>query len=224
MNKNIEVIAIDLIDTLVERGDDLFVKQCANLLLQNNIEVSASEFYKVFRKRYLEYSLGNYKSDEEFIGVVFAHFDSKYDFNLLLDPIMNIRMECYKPFWDSDEFLDLAHRRFRIILSSNFVDTWARRILSQNRWTKYFSDFVISSSCNYRKPSKFFFQKIIEAAGTEPNKILFVGDSLVNDVYGASLLKIPCLLLQRDKSNFVDNAETVNSLSDLSVNLYLTKK
>src|SRR5215467_15829126 len=84
-------------------------------------------------------------------------------------------------------------------MSSNYVAEWARRLLANSHWEKYFQSLVLSSDCRFRKPSRHFFLELLRVSGvTSPDEILVIGDSLVNDVYGAACAGLPAVLVDRN--------------------------
>ena len=66
----IKVIAIDLVDTLVQHGISTFLSVATNFLAGLGRHVDILSFRQLFRERFLEYTLGNYRGDEEFLAVL----------------------------------------------------------------------------------------------------------------------------------------------------------
>lgn len=218
---NTTVLAIDLIDTLVDRGEDLFAQRSSDYLRGRGIIISPSAFHGYFRKRYLEYSLGNFVDDEEFLGSVFMHFlKSNQDWTPFVEPIIEMRIECSFPFLDAQRFLDAASKNYSLYLASNFVNSWVNRILEKNDWQGFFKGKIVSSECRYRKPASNFFQEVINASNAKPSNVLFIGDSRVNDYWGATKFGMSCYLIDRKNSfprTTVENLVVINSLDDLII-------
>ena len=107
-----------------------------------------------------------------------------------------------------------------MILSSNYVGQWARRMLANNHWEEYFQALVVSSECRFRKPSHQFFCELLKVSEvTSADEILVIGDSLTNDVYGAARAGLPAVLIDRNtearEREFPATVLSVQSLDEL---------
>jgi FMN phosphatase YigB (HAD superfamily) len=110
-----------------------------------------------------------------------------------------MRVGCSPPFEDARPFLEEASSSCKLVLASNHVGGLARRTVATHNWEKYFAASVISSDCGFRKPSRRFFRELLRVSGVaSPSEVLCIGDSLVNDVYGATSSGLKAVLLTRD--------------------------
>lgn len=211
-----EVLAIDLSNTLVhELGDTCFIAM-VNVLANHGIDQSHSDFKKLFRRRYIEYSLGNYSNDYEFYE---SFLNQSPDTNIYdITDELNILINEYSiPFDESAEFLRMASKKHRLVLSSNFVNGWAKRILETNNWGSYFESLCISSEVRFRKPSRHYFTHLIRLAKCKRERLLFIGDSIENDIVGSRISGINSVRVDRNKE-CVDEDSTnkvINNLLDL---------
>ena len=84
----------------------------------------------------------------------------------------------------------LRERGLRLGLVSNAVDPpWLlHRDLERYGVAGRLDAAVFSSEVGWRKPHPAIFERALAALGVEPERTLFVGDSLVNDVGGAQAL------------------------------------
>jgi len=193
----VKVLAVDLIGTLAKRVDMTFTDRASQHLAKNGYAITPAAFRGLFRKRYLEYSLGNYAGDGEFYSVLSADLSCEGCLPSL-EALTDIWLQCSPAFDDALPFLEQASRTHRLILSSNYVGDWARRLLAGNHWEKYFQALVVSSECRFRKPARQFFLELLKVSGVAyPNEILMIGDSLVNDVYGAVAAGLHAVLVDR---------------------------
>jgi len=219
----IKVLAVDLIGTLAKRVGMTFSGRASEHLAKNGYDVAPGRFRALYRKRYLEYTLGNYASDREFYSVLWADLSSEA-YQPWLETLTDISLQCSPPFDDAQPFLEQASRTHRLVLSSNYVGEWARCLLADNHWEKYFQGLVVSSECRFRKPSQHFFLELLKVSGvTSPDEILVIGDSLVNDVYGATCAGLQAVLLDRNKEfghcEFPETVRCVQSLDELTERL-----
>src|SRR5260370_36899424 len=193
----IKVLAVDLIGTLAKRVGATVADRGSQHLVKKGYDIAPARLRALYRKRYLEYSLGNYASDREFYSVLSADLSGEAC-QPWLETLTDIWLQCSPAFDDAQPFLEQASRTHRLILSSNYVAEWARRLLADNHWEEYFQGHVLSSECRFRKPSRQFFLEALKVSGvTSPDEILVIGDSLVNDVYGAACAGLHSVLVYR---------------------------
>ncbi len=89
---------------------------------------------------------------------------------------------------------ELSRRGYRIGLASNF-DARLRGVAAGLAELAPVRSLVISSEVGWRKPSAKFFERVISAAGGNPEEVLFVGDDPVNDGEGANAAGLKVCLL-----------------------------
>src|SRR5258708_18323883 len=215
----IKVRAVDLIGTLAKRGGRALVGRGSEHLAKNGCDIAHAKLRALYRKRYLEYSLGNYASDREFYSVLSADLSGE-TWQPWLETLTDIWLQCSPAFDDAQPFLEQASRTHRLILSSNYVGEWARRLLADNHWEEYFQGLILSSECRFTKPSRQFFLELLRVSGvTSPDEILVIGDSLVNDVYGAACAGLHAVLVDRNteasKHGLPETVPCVQSLDEL---------
>jgi FMN phosphatase YigB (HAD superfamily) len=214
----IKVLAVDLIGTLAKKAST-FALRGSQYAVKNGHVIAADRFRAHYRKRYLEHSMGNYTSDREFFSVLSADLFGGAS-EPWLEGITDIWIQCSPAFDDAQPFLEQASRTHRLILSSNYVGEWARRMLANNHWEEYFQALVISSECRFRKPSRHFFLELLKVSGgASPQEVLVIGDSLANDVYGATRAGLQAVLVERNaealESAFPKTVPSVQSLDEL---------
>jgi FMN phosphatase YigB (HAD superfamily) len=215
----IKVLAVDLIGTLGRKVGMTFAIQASEYLAKNGYDIAPARFRALYRKRYLEYSMGNYASDPEFYSVLSADLFGEA-WQPWLDALTDMWIQCSPAFDDAQPFLEQASRTHRLILSSNYVGEWARRMLANNHWQEYFRALVVSSECRFRKPSRQFFLELLRVSGvTSPDEVLVIGDSLTDDVYGAVRAGLHAVLMDRNtetrKREFPETVASVQSLDEL---------
>ena len=91
----------------------------------------------------------------------------------------------------------LRRRGMRLGLVSNATDL-ARKVLDNLDLSKYFEFMVLSDEVGVRKPSPEIFSIALKAAGTRPNRALYVGDKFSVDIVGASRAGMHAVLLDRE--------------------------
>lgn len=93
----------------------------------------------------------------------------------------------------ADLLRDLAAAH-RLALLSNFDDgATGRRILAEAGLLGAFEVVVISEEEGIRKPSRAIFERTCRRLRVEPGRCLYVGDTLVEDIEGATAAGLPAL-------------------------------
>src|SRR5215467_8173756 len=95
----IGVLAVDLMGTLANTADKTFTARGSQYLAENGYHISPARFRTLYRKRYLEYSMGNFASDPEFYSVLSADLGSSGP-QPWLEALTDIRVQCSPPFED----------------------------------------------------------------------------------------------------------------------------
>lgn len=94
---------------------------------------------------------------------------------------------------NAKECLETVSMRFPCYLATNAKDSNKDDIyktLNMVGIDKYITDIFNSKEIGFQKPSKEFFNIIINRLNLSPEEIAFVGDDLENDIYGASKVGI----------------------------------
>ena len=90
------------------------------------------------------------------------------------------------------EILSRLARSHRLALFSNFdYGPALRRKLERHGLDRILDPIVISAEIGYRKPGRIAFDLALEALRKPREAILFVGDSLIDDVAGAAAAGLP---------------------------------
>ena len=72
-----------------------------------------------------------------------------------------------------------------------------REALEQTDILKFFSPFVTSVSCGYRKPGPRIFEEVLSAWSVWPEHVVMIGDKLDRDIEGAKALGIRTIWFNR---------------------------
>lgn len=198
---DIKVLAVDYVDTLIQWDKIRFSTKASQLLATSGLDVSPSEILRYYQLRYIEYSLGNYRDDHEFFATVLAdigYFPTNSR-RSLTEKLSVLRRQCSYPFRETEVFLQKASAHYRLILSSNHVRSWAERTLRHHNWETRFDNLLISSDIGFRKPSARFFSRLLEISSVSKSEIIVIGDSPVNDVFGATRANLRAVLIERNR-------------------------
>jgi putative hydrolase of the HAD superfamily len=114
----------------------------------------------------------------------------------------------------------------KIVLITNFDHSpHIKKLIVQTGLEKYFDEVIISDEAGCKKPSPEIFNIALKKTGLKKEKVVYIGDNIVDDISGASSAGIkPVLITRNSKSNNVnhlcdDKAEksfqTIGSLSEI---------
>lgn len=99
------------------------------------------------------------------------------------------------------ELLEGLRRAHRLALLSNFDDgPTARRVLAEAGLDHLFEVTVISAEEGIRKPSREIFARACARLGAPPSACLYVGDTFVEDIEGATGAGLSALWISRDEA------------------------
>jgi putative hydrolase of the HAD superfamily len=91
---------------------------------------------------------------------------------------------------DVKSVLDELKPRFSLAVVSDGQSVWALPEMRATGLDGYFDPIVISSDHGYRKPDPRLFQAALDGVGAGPEEVLFVGNDMYRDVFGAGRLGI----------------------------------
>jgi putative hydrolase of the HAD superfamily len=114
---------------------------------------------------------------------------------------------------DAAATLQGLHRRGVVLgLASNY-DSRLRNVVGAMSGLKPFTHVVISAEVGWRKPAPEFFAAVCRRVGRPANRILFIGDDLVNDYQGADAAGLRALLFDpRGKELTLPRIESLQDL------------
>ncbi len=97
------------------------------------------------------------------------------------------------------EMLDILHGQMPLGLLTDAQSAWARPELHQVGILEYFDPVIVSGDYGYRKPDPRLFELIIDALGAPAENILFVGNDMHRDIYGARQAGMQTLMFDSDQ-------------------------
>jgi putative hydrolase of the HAD superfamily len=92
------------------------------------------------------------------------------------------RLELYP---DVKSVLDELKPRYSLAVVSDGQSVWALPEMRAMGLDSYFDPIVISSDYGFRKPDQRLFQAALHGIGAGPEEVLFVGNDMYHDIFGA---------------------------------------
>jgi HAD superfamily hydrolase (TIGR01549 family) len=87
---------------------------------------------------------------------------------------------------------------YRLGLLSNFDDAQCgREVLADTGVAQLFEAVIISAEVRLRKPDPRIFRRMLEILELAPNEVLYVGDTPLDDVWGAYQVGIPTVWISK---------------------------
>ena len=197
-----EYILFDVAGTLLYKPS--FFDKILVVLKANGYKITKEEF--IFKHKLLSETIKfPDRTDKDFYN--FFNEELLYSLgvlpnNILLDKIFTTCS--YLPWekFDDTEVLEQIKQPIGII--SNFNNTLRSKLDAS--FDISFRNIIVSEEIGISKPDIEFYKRALEIIDVDPNKILYVGDSVKLDLHPASLCGIDTLVIDRD--NFYPSLET----------------
>ena len=97
------------------------------------------------------------------------------------------------------EMLDALRGQIPMGLVTDAQSAYARAELHQAGILDYFDPIIVSGDYGYRKPDPRLFQLAIDALGAPAESILYVGNDMHRDIYGARQAGMQTLMFDPDQ-------------------------
>ncbi|MDB9822641.1 HAD family hydrolase [Deltaproteobacteria bacterium] len=196
---NITAIGFDLFNTLITVEPETLVEATDRLiqsLRQSGFSIEEEPFKKVYREIALELIARSKQDGRETHNSIWISATLE-NFGQTVPPddtkISEAVEHYFSAFYDNCQLipgtatmLDALKGRYSLGLLSNFTHgPAAREILDRTGLEPYFETILISGELGFRKPYPLVFEKLIKQLGTPKDQILYIGDDLDCDIYGA---------------------------------------
>lgn len=99
--------------------------------------------------------------------------------------ISRCRLQLYP---DVKDVLEELHARFRLSAVSDAQSVWALPEMRAVGIESFFNPVIISGDYGFRKPDKRIFKAALSAMKLEAENVLFVGNDMYRDIFGARQL------------------------------------
>ncbi|MBQ9775476.1 MAG: HAD family hydrolase [Lentisphaeria bacterium] len=99
------------------------------------------------------------------------------------------------------EILDELKKHYKLAAVSDGQKLWAAPEMSSLGLDEYFPDLLVSGCVGYRKPDKRMFEWAVEKMALPAGEILFVGNDMYRDIYGAKEAGMPCVFFKSNQGD-----------------------
>lgn len=151
----------------------------ASAIWRHDVKASRSRGHSITTSASSRYWHTHYARLGEALGISDPH-----DFSHALYQRFS-SFEAYQPMPGAVDALRALNRLgLRVVAASNW-EGWLGRLLVVLDLEKFFAAQVVSADIGVEKPDRLFFERGLSIAGTQPNRVVHVGDGLEPDVFGA---------------------------------------
>lgn len=121
-----------------------------------------------------------------------------------------------RPYPDVKDTLKQLKKKYRLAAVSDGQSVWARAELNAVGLSDFFDSLIVSGDYGYRKPDVRLFKKALKKTGLSADEVIFIGNDLYRDIYGANLAGMKSVFF---KSNQGDH-DFKNARPDYTVNTF----
>lgn len=157
------------------------------------------DWWKQLVRRVFE-PFGPFDRFDAYFDELFAYFARPASWELYPEAIETLRA--------------LRERGLELAVVSNF-DSRLRNILEGLGAASWFDGIFISSAVGYAKPDRRIFDFVIKSRQLVATNVLHVGDSVTNDIGGATNAGVKAILVDRKGAHEADTISRVASLKEI---------
>ena len=134
-------------------------------------------------------------------GAFYRSFNASVLYNLGIIPteslLNDLFLSMHKLEWEVfDDCMIIPTIQLPVSVASNF-DTSLGSKLEKHLDFK-FHEVIVSEDIGHRKPSKKFYEMVVDTLGVDPIKVLYIGDSLELDIHPALNIGMKAYLIDRE--------------------------
>ena len=197
------------------------VEATKKILSSKDITINAETFYKHWKiiHKDNQKNLIEFKNEKDIfiedLRILYEHYNIKGNVE---NDIIHMLNSLYKRSFynDSINCIKKLRENYKIYIASNSDTEPLLENVGKNNYL--FDGIFTSEDLKAYKPSIHFFEQIVEMTGFEYNEIIYIGDSLVDDISGAQKLNIYTVLIDRKneyKENEIIPDSIINNLNEL---------
>ena len=216
----IKYIIFDAYGTLISTGTGS-VDAARKILKNRNVNISPEEFYSRWKNLHRKHidNLTAFLNEEsifhldlkELYRIYNIDGDYKKDISFMLDTLGK-----RKAFNEVKDVIDKLSQKFVLCIGSTTDDVPLFKDLKNNDIN--IKNVFTSESLQIYKPKKAFYKRILDEIGADADEVLFVGDSLIDDVFGPQQFGIKTCWVNRKNINSDDKIKpdyTIYNLGEL---------
>ncbi len=196
----ITTIIFDAFDTLFQVKSGASAKYIINRIAESGHDVDNAEFLSLWKEYYKEKTAEDavFKTEREiFISRIQMFYDKYGVSGDAAEDADNLLLQATERplFYDTRQTLSYLKDKYNVYIGSNTDNDVLSAVISKNGVT--FDKVYTSENLRSYKPSKRFYEAIVNDNDLSNDEILFVGDSIIDDIFGPQKLNIKTCWLNR---------------------------
>lgn len=197
----IKIIVFDAYGTLISTGNGSINATKKILEYRKQQHIDAVEFYnswKLIHKQHMEY-MESFVSEETIFHMDLRKLYVEYKINGDADEDVRFMLNTLGNrvvFPEVNNVLNVLSKRFTICIGSTTDTKPLLKDINTNKISNIHHIYTSELIRSY-KPQKEFYEYILRDLGVTSNQVLFVGDSLVDDILGPQQLGIKTCFINR---------------------------
>jgi 2-haloalkanoic acid dehalogenase type II len=204
----IKALIFDCYGTIISTGDGSV--NLTKIILDNlKVNIDPVLFYKNWKKIHREniYSLKYFCKEKEIfindLNILFKIYNINGNIKKNIKPMLK---SLYKRYFFDDVIknLKLLKKDYKIYIASNSDTKPLMKNIGKEKYL--FNGIYTSEKIRAYKPSRIFFEKILNKIKINKDEILFIGDSIEDDIIGANNVGLKTVLIDRkNNSKYIGN-------------------
>ena len=202
----LKALIFDCYGTLISTGNGS-VEATKEILNNIGSNLDPVEFYRKWKELHKEHSrqLKHFTNEKNIfikdLKVLFKIHNIKKDHKIHIEPMLN-SLYGRKIYNDVVDNIKILKKDYHIFIASN-SDT--EPLLENIGNECYLFDGIYTSEIlKSYKPSKIFFDKLIKKIKYRKEEVLYIGDSIEDDIIGSNNFGIMNVLINRDNKEIYD--------------------
>ena len=203
----IKALVFDCYGTLISTGNSS-IESTRTILDSIGSNIDPISFYRVWKNIHKDHqqNLKHFYTEREIFVVdlklLFEKYNLKNDYKKHIRPMIDIALYGRKFYSDVIDNLKILKNEFEIFIASNSDTEPLMENIGNDKYL--FNKIFTSEILKAYKPSKKFFERLLRKIKYKKDEILFIGDSIDDDINGSYNVGIKSILLNRK------NVETEN--------------
>ena len=201
-----------VIDILTDEGDPVVYRVTANFLSYYGVEISAD----CLKEMYFELNKKQRKNSPE----EFPEFDVERIFSEIINSFAGNGEGVFpglaacasrvfrgatrhklQPYNGVCDVLDQLKKEYALAAVSDGQSLWAVPELEAAGLAHYFSSVTVSGDLGFRKPDVRIFREGLRKLALESHEVIFVGNDMYRDVYGAALAGMKTIFFKSNQGD-----------------------
>ena len=106
-----------------------------------------------------------------------------------------------QPYPGVKKTLKRLGKKYRLAAVSDGQSAWARAELNAVGLLDFFDLLIVCGDYGYRKPDHRLFKKALKKMDMSADEVIFIGNDLYRDIYGANLMKIKSVFFKSNQGD-----------------------